>query len=197
LLTPKGATKATTTDEIQATLPSVSVPSNVYLTVTGAGVTPVGGACQAQASLSRPTVNVPYDVVVLIYDSYQKSWLIQDADGSLRIRLFSNGIPIYVIPTEPAAANALVTLDTSDQYQCSVKLYARQQTPFNNWVFPHDVKDCACAALSGCPSATGCVSGSGHYQPATAPCFGGISVCTPDHCFDGITDGGETDVDCG
>src|SRR5262245_29350737 len=51
LATPSGATKAPTTDQIQATLTGVTAGGNLYLTVTGAGVTASGGACQAQAGV--------------------------------------------------------------------------------------------------------------------------------------------------
>lgn len=46
-----GAAKAPKTAEIRQTLEGVSAPGHVYLKVTGTGITPVGGACQAQAAV--------------------------------------------------------------------------------------------------------------------------------------------------
>lgn len=48
--TPKGDTKLPSTDELAVTLSGVSAGGNLYLKVTGTGVVPVGGACQAQAA---------------------------------------------------------------------------------------------------------------------------------------------------
>lgn len=49
--TPKNDTKLPNTVALQHTLPNVTAVSNLYLAVTGTGVTPVGGACQAQGVL--------------------------------------------------------------------------------------------------------------------------------------------------
>ena len=57
-LTPKGDTKLPATDALQHTLPVVTATGNLYMTVTGTGVVPVGGACQAQAAqVPVPTCN--------------------------------------------------------------------------------------------------------------------------------------------
>jgi hypothetical protein len=50
LVTPRGAVRTAPTDELRTTLPDVMANGNVYLTVTGTGVTPSGSACQPQAS---------------------------------------------------------------------------------------------------------------------------------------------------
>lgn len=47
---PKNAPKKKNTVEIRATLTGVPATASLYLQVTGTGVTPVGGACQVQAS---------------------------------------------------------------------------------------------------------------------------------------------------
>ncbi len=52
---PKNATKKANAVELRATLTAVPPTPSLYLKVTGTGVTPIGGACQAQASgLSGP-----------------------------------------------------------------------------------------------------------------------------------------------
>ena len=50
LATPKHAAKAPVTDQIQATLTGVTVTGNLYLTVTGPGVSPAGATCQVQSA---------------------------------------------------------------------------------------------------------------------------------------------------
>lgn len=56
--TPKNDTKLPNTVVLQHTLPGVTAYGNVYLRVTGVGITPVAGACQAQAALVPvPTCN--------------------------------------------------------------------------------------------------------------------------------------------
>jgi len=49
-LTPKGDTKLPSTDELALTLTGVTAAGNLYLKVTGTGIVPIGGACQAQAA---------------------------------------------------------------------------------------------------------------------------------------------------
>jgi hypothetical protein len=53
--TPKNDTKLPNTVALQTTLPGVTAHGNLYLKVTGTGIVPVAGACQAQAA----TVPVP------------------------------------------------------------------------------------------------------------------------------------------
>jgi hypothetical protein len=50
LLTPKGAVKGPTTDELHTMLTGVELPAQTYLKVTGMGVTASGGDCQLQVS---------------------------------------------------------------------------------------------------------------------------------------------------
>ncbi len=46
----RGGVKPPKTSELRMTLAGVTAPGHVHLKVTGTGVTPVGGACQAQAA---------------------------------------------------------------------------------------------------------------------------------------------------
>lgn len=55
-MTPKNDTKLPNTVELRTTLSGVTAGGNLYLQVTGTGVTPVGGTCQAQAAHLAPTV---------------------------------------------------------------------------------------------------------------------------------------------
>ena len=55
-MTPKNDTKLPNTVELRTTLAGVTAGGNLYLQVTGTGVTPVGGACQAQAAHVAPVL---------------------------------------------------------------------------------------------------------------------------------------------
>src|SRR2546429_1491667 len=64
-VTPTGATPAPRTARLTATLNGVTAGGNLYLTVTGPGIKPVGGACQVQPAqaaghlpITRATVSV-------------------------------------------------------------------------------------------------------------------------------------------
>jgi hypothetical protein len=56
---PAGGTKPPKTAELRAVVVGVSTPGHLYLRVTGTGVTPIAGACQAQAAIGDipPTCN--------------------------------------------------------------------------------------------------------------------------------------------
>jgi hypothetical protein len=49
--TPRNAPRGPKIDEVHETLTGVSAAGTLYLTVTGTGINPVGGACQAQATV--------------------------------------------------------------------------------------------------------------------------------------------------
>lgn len=56
--TPKNDVKLPNTVALQTTLPGVTYHGNLYLKVTGIGIIPVAGACQAQAAVvPAPTCN--------------------------------------------------------------------------------------------------------------------------------------------
>src|SRR5438552_12115917 len=75
-VTPTGATPAPRTARLTATLNGVTAGGNLYLTVTGPGIKPVGGTCQVQpaqaaghfpitrATVSRSTQNPYYGLEV-------------------------------------------------------------------------------------------------------------------------------------
>jgi hypothetical protein len=56
--TPKNAPKGPKIDEMHETLTGVNAAGNLYLTVAGTGITPVGGTCQAQATVQPPSAVV-------------------------------------------------------------------------------------------------------------------------------------------
>jgi hypothetical protein len=56
--TPENAPKGPTIDEVHETLTGVNAAGDLYLTVTGTGITPVGGACEVQATVQPPAAVV-------------------------------------------------------------------------------------------------------------------------------------------
>lgn len=64
-VTPKNAAKSAKTDRLTAVLVGVDVPQNTFLKVTGSGIMPVGGDCQAQV-LSGAVVHSALSIVQII-----------------------------------------------------------------------------------------------------------------------------------
>jgi hypothetical protein len=75
LATPSGAPKSLPTDQIEATLPGVTAGGNLYLTVTGTGVTASGATCQVQAALDEGALTtIPGITMRLCYAGYSSGW---------------------------------------------------------------------------------------------------------------------------
>lgn len=94
---PKNAVKKKNTTELRATLTGVPPGPSLYLKVTGTGVTPIGGACQVQASgLSGPSGASPLvvkdslAVTVGTFDG-QSSAIYDDAGALIRLSMTSVG----------------------------------------------------------------------------------------------------------
>jgi hypothetical protein len=213
LLTPKGATKAPTTDEIRATLPGVTAGGNLYLTVAGTGVTPSGAACQAQAANQGSLTTLAR---VTLANQSGGGWTVYNDPSNL--------LPLSYPPIFPAdrqAASALQGLNLNTYYACDVDtlvqngaLYAYSDLlagePAIYGVTNCSVLPASCSAL---PTCGGPCPPCGDFQRCTAPSdcasghCGGVAgdscypanpaVCIPAHCFNGVKDGGESDVDCG
>jgi hypothetical protein len=75
------------TDELSYTLTGVTASGNLYLKVTGTGVTPVGAACQAQAS----AVQLPSGYAVALFDSNEKLMGPYDLGASAVLLPLSSG----------------------------------------------------------------------------------------------------------
>ncbi len=211
LATPKGATKSPATDQIQATLTGVTTSSNVYLTVTGTGVTPTGPTCQPQAGLVRPLANVPVGSVVIQNGGPPFAWYTNVGVTLGANCVYGSGGPI--LQADPAVVNELLTLDTSKTYLCTGRFGCNVTFRGDSFVFPLDVPSCSevtCTDANygcggpcpSCPNGYPCTASSecmsGHCQALTpSACYGSNEVCIAAHCFDGVQDNGETDVDCG
>jgi hypothetical protein len=89
---PKNAVKKKNTVELRATLTGVPPTPSLYLQVTGTGVTPVGGACQSQASgLSGPSGSSP----LLVKDSNAATVGVFDGAGSA---IYDDGGTLVKLP---------------------------------------------------------------------------------------------------
>jgi hypothetical protein len=220
LLTPKGATKTATTDELQATLTGVTAGGNLYLTVTGTGVTPSGATCQVQAGQAMETL--PTQVVTM---RWQDSNPYDSTNSPLygmwgRSSNVPGGYPEYFTAMTAQATNALNALaDKSFVYQCSAQLGVGTPSPIyrttpilllnNCTALPPTCSDglrnegesdvdCGgpcppCPEFGSCNTGTDCVTGAcalNHF-------YGPGLRCVAATCVDGVQDNGETHVDCG
>jgi hypothetical protein len=72
-MTPKGDVKLPNTVELRTTLTGVTAGGNLYLKVVGTGVTPVGGACQAQAAAVARSVRDANGAFVASFPDYRRT----------------------------------------------------------------------------------------------------------------------------
>jgi hypothetical protein len=170
---PKGADKSPNVAELRATLPTVTVPGNLWLKVSGAGIVPSGGVCQAQSGHVAPVAFdgalSTKDVVLLWGAHLGGQW---GFETPTTVGLPATSMPIAV---ERAAAVALQGLDTSTRQACRIELV----TP----VAPYNVNNVVISDANSPPDL--------YYVPIF-----GLSGCMP-ACSDGVRNGKESDVDCG
>jgi hypothetical protein len=200
LVTPKGATKAPTTDEIHATLTGVTEPGNMFLTVTGTGVAASGNSCQAQATIARPALDISYESVHVSFSSVAQNWRIAYFEGPVSAPgcPSPNGIDYEVEPSEAVAANMLLSLDASKTYACSGQFWCRQ-TPVLNYVLVFDLKNCVDRCADGVQNDSesdvdcgGGATGFNGTNPALCPrCSTGKncvqnSDCASNNCQSGV-----------
>jgi hypothetical protein len=159
--TPKSAPKGPNIDEVHETLTGVSAAGNLYLTVSGTGITPVGGACQVQAALVRPAANIPYQKTGLHYSNTLSTWMVENPPTTGLGFPQLNGLDLALVVTEPAVVNTLAAFDQTKRYQCSAQL-SGQTTPYLNWAFPLDLKGCSlhCGISSSCQAGDPCLYNS-------------------------------------
>jgi len=106
---PKNAPKGPKIDEVHETLTGVSATGTLYLRVTGTGITPVGGACQAQATLqpAAPVVKDANGVLVGTSGGFELAGPIGTAlrvvDGKVVAFFYQN------VPTASFLGNLLFT----------------------------------------------------------------------------------------
>lgn len=224
LFTPSGGVKAPKTIDLRHTLTGVTTEGNLYLKVTGTGVTPVGGACQAQGVLGNPPVNLPYKSATLRFGATSSSWaweIVNAAD-------FDLGSVANVAASTSAVANVVLGLDTRLLYTCDVQVSSKLSILTSSGFFAPvwGIKNCVglaptcsdgiknqgegdvdcggascpvCADFRFCQLASDCASGHCAQPTLVSPsCYVSLSsLCIPADCFNGIKDNLETDVDCG
>ena len=93
---PKNAVKKKNTTELRATLTAVPATPSLYLKVTGTGVTPIGGACQVQASglgssgASALVVKDSLGATIGKFDG-QSSAIYDDGGALIRLTTYTTG----------------------------------------------------------------------------------------------------------
>jgi hypothetical protein len=92
-MTPKNDVKLPNTVELRTTLAGVTAGGNLYLKVVGTGVTPVGGACQAQAAVIARSVRDANGAFVASFPDYRRTI----GGDVVSLQLDSGGI----FPTDP------------------------------------------------------------------------------------------------
>lgn len=77
MFTPKNDAKIPNTVELHHTLVGITATGNLFLKVTGAGITPVGGLCQPQSAQAR-TLVPPVTAVIQYGRDINEVWGIED-----------------------------------------------------------------------------------------------------------------------
>ena len=217
LVTPKNTTKAPTTDEVRATLPGVTAGGNLYLTVTGTGVTASGPTCQAQVALDQGGLTTLSRVSITWSGYLGSGWgVMNDPSDTL-----SAGGSSFTA-TDRQAASALQSLNTNTSYFCDLQAQVQNGTVGSTESLfgggapaIYGVENCtplpagctggggfcggpcpACGASQLCSTSSDCASG--HCQVPSGACWNGYPLrCVAASCFNGVKDGAETDIDCG
>jgi hypothetical protein len=216
LATPKGGTKAPSTDQIQATLTGVTAGSGtLYLTVTGTGVTASGAACQAQAAVDRGGLTTLKRLSISPDGVQAQFSLLNDPSDTMRPGS-------SLVAADRQAASVLASLSLTSVSVCDVDFALSPNggplsLPSQGFA-AYGLENCSslpagctggaaldyvcggpcppCSDGQTCTSASECASA--HCQaPNPTACYGTGSLCIPAHCFDGVKDIGETDIDCG
>lgn len=86
---PKNGVKPPKTTDVRATLTGVGPASPIYLKVTGTGITPVGGACQVQASTTVGQAGTN----LVVRDS--NGVLLGPLDLNGNVILSDGGVPVF------------------------------------------------------------------------------------------------------
>src|SRR5438093_5293449 len=172
-LTPKGDTKLPSTDELALTLTGVTAAGNLYLKVTGTGIVPIGGACQAQAAQV-----IAANCVDGIQNQGETDVDCGGATTCLRC----------------AAGKSCTANGDCQSNACQAGVCLAQATCTDGFTDGTET-DVDCGGMNMCPRCADgktCTNG-GDCQSSS--CAG--SVCQPPSCTDGVRNDGETDVDCG
>lgn len=116
MFTPKGDTKTPGTAEIHHRLLNIAATGQLYLKVTGAGITPVGGACQPQSAQARTLVPTVSGIILAYGTVSGEKWEIENAVA------LSLPAPIALVPVDETAAAGMLSLSMSARYSCALRL---------------------------------------------------------------------------
>jgi hypothetical protein len=175
LFAPRGGVKPPKTAELRATLTGVIGTGSVYLQVTGTGVIPVNGTCQAQAGHGTPPATCSDGIT-------NQDETDVDCGGSICSECQSGESCLVATDCLSGVCTANV---------CTATCFDTQQNQDETDV---DCGGSTCAAR--CQPSEGCLATSDCdlTHPFSIICFGG--ECSA-HCADGHQNGSETDIDCG
>jgi hypothetical protein len=172
---PSGGAKPPKTAELRATLTGVTGATNIYLEVTGTGVVPVGGACQAQAAQGGPPATCADGIT-------NQDETDVDCGGST-CSVCQSG-EACLVGTDCAGGVCTANVCTAT---CSDNQQNQDET---------DVDCGGSTCVARCQPSQGCstTSDCDLAHPFSIACVAGQCAA---HCSDGQLDGTETDVDCG
>jgi hypothetical protein len=176
-VTPSGATPAPPTARLTATLNGVTVGGNLYLTVTGSGIRPVGGACQVQAAQAAGHLPITRATVSVFKGNPYYALDVHDTAGP-----FAGPFGSYCLkPVDRQAVSVAASLDPNVLHTCDF------ETPISN-----DPNFCVGGRTPPCAFYR---DGSG----GDCILIFDITNCTvpPPTCTDAFKNQDETDVDCG
>jgi hypothetical protein len=171
---PKGADKSPAPAELRTTLSGVTTPGNLWLQVTGTGIAPLGGACQAQAAQvaqnpSNAGALTSKAVVLAFSGGLGGQWGVETPAS---IGLPSPG---GIVAVDRDAAIALQGLDTAVRYGCTIDLVSP--------IAPFNLNNVVVSRIDSTTTI--------NYIPIF-----GLSNCAA-ACSNGQRDGKETGTDCG
>jgi hypothetical protein len=175
LFAPPGGVKPPKTAELRATLTGVVGASNIFLMVTGTGVTAVGGVCQAQAAQGGPLPTCS-DAIT------NQDETDVDCGGTICDECQSGESCLVATDCASGVCTANVCIGTCFD--------AEQNQDETDIDCGGSICTARCQPTQGCTVTSDCDL----THPFSVACIAG--ECTQ-HCADGQIDGSETDIDCG
>lgn len=171
-LVARPAPKPPTTARITTMVSGVGIGGNLWLQVTGTGVTPVGGACQAQTAQLAPHLGVPITATI------KRNSATPNELGGCIWKFVDGPLPNHILTTYDRTARATMdALDCTKRYTCTVGLSSGSLEVF-------DVSGCS-AVVETCSDGLKNQDESDVDCGGTncAPCVGGKTCNASSDCY--------------
>jgi hypothetical protein len=141
--TPKNAPKGPTIDKVHETLTGVNAAGYLYLKVTGTGITPVGGACQAQATVQPPAAVMKDANGLLVGTEFQSIALRSVGGTTVGINLAPGNCTCVAFPTAGCGGQGTLNAGTGGlfvpaEFHGTTLYYATSSTGTNTTVASYD-----------------------------------------------------------